>query len=832
MVDFAHLLSIDMKANTYKLLAATLLIGSSLSGIQTVLAQTAAGTTISNTATATYSDGTNTYNSTSNTVTVQVAEVPGVQVTAQPPSNPNPNPTDTLFVEFTITNVGNDPTQFFIPGTVTLSDSTNFAVNGPLQIIAVNGTTLPSPVDIPPGGDETGDLLANGSIPPNPGTGTTGTVRIRVPIRVNGTATTGANTTVSLGNTATPNAQNVDRSTDIDANDVRTVDNPDSVTGETPGVLTQANEAMATSTAITVNARLQAFATILKAVSNYSNNNTTAVLTDDTLTYSLALTVENPDVPVAGVVPSDLHPTALNLNGSTQNRILVSDAIPTGTALSSTDPTAPDSSWTVVYTTSPLGVLAHQAAWVTTRPTSGTITRVGFVRSTAIPNNTTIANFSFSVNPTSSFPGGRIANIAQVFGQSQPGTPDPGTSTQLVYDESGDEAANNQLNANNPDPATGGAPNTGLGIDDGVADPTTDGIDPGQGTDPTDNTTTNRGSTTDTDGGETTVYTIATTPLNGPNGRPDAVNTTNNDDFTNRSIQLPADLNPATPLTDAQTPATTFTNTVQNTSGSTQTISLLPVSPNNAADLPNGTTVTIAAGGDVAVYRYNGTAFVFIPTGSINTSATDPVQLVDIPANDNAPGGVDQVNYTVTIDLPDSTAGNPIAQNDDFPVSILAFVDQNAPGDPTDDPGNITINRLYTGYVVLEKDARILDGATEIVGFTTDQTALSTAARPGRIIEYRIRYRNISTLAPASSGSVDLPANNLTITEDGLDAPNNWFTTTRDSVSGTIPGSASDTNGGTISGTSNNGDIQTYINTVTALPPQTSGTFIFRRQIR
>ncbi|MBE9008639.1 hypothetical protein IQ250_00210 [Pseudanabaenaceae cyanobacterium LEGE 13415] len=815
-----------MKANKYKLLAATLLLGSSLSSVRTVLAQTAAGTTISNTATATYSDGTNSYNATSNTVTVQVAEVPGIRVAAQPPSNATPNANDTLFVEFTITNVGNDPTQFFIPGTVTLSDSTNFTVNGPLQIVAVNGTTLSSPVDIPAAGDETGDLLGatTGSIAPNPGTGTTGTLRVRVPIQVNGTAPAGATTTVSLGNTATPNAQNIDRSTDIDANDLRTVDNPDSATGETPGVLTQANEAMATSTAITVNARLQAFATILKAVSSYSNNNTTAVLTDDTLTYSLALTVENPDVPVAGVVPSDLHPTAINLEGSSQNRVLISDAIPTGTVLSSSNPTAPDSSWQVVYTVSPLSVSAHQAAWVANRPT-GTITRVGFIRSTAVPNNTTIANFSFSVNPTSSFTGGRVANIAQVFGQSQPGVTVPGTSTQLVYDESGDQAANNQLNANNPDPTSGGASSTGLGIDDGIADPATDGIDSGTGTNPTDTATTNQGSPTDADGGETTVYTIATTPLNGPNGRPDAVNTTNNDDFTNRSIQLPADLNPATSLTDAQTPPTTFTNTVQNTSASPQTISLLPVPPAVLTDLPTGTTVTITAGSDVAVYRYNGTTFDFVPTGSTNTSATDPVQLVNIPASDNAPGGADQVNYTVTIDLP---AG--VAQNDDFPVPIMAFVDQGTLGDPANDPGNITINRLYTGYVVLEKDARILDGATEVVGFTTDQTALSTAARPGRTIEYRIRYRNISTLAPANSGSIDLPANSLAITEDGLAAPNNWFNSTTHSPLGASPSYGLAT--GTIAVTLNGTDIQIYLNQVGTVAPQGTGEFIFRRTIK
>lgn len=813
-----------MKTTTYKLLAATLLIGSSLSGVRTVLAQTTAGTTISNTATATYSDGTTTYNATSNTVTVQVAEVPGINVAAQTPSNATPIPNSTLYVDFIITNVGNDPTQFFVPGTATLSDSTNFVVDGALQIIARNGTAI-APVNVPTTGAATGSntLLGatDGSIPAN------GTITVRVPIRVQGTAPANATTTVALGNTATANDQNVDRTGNISTLDVYTTDNPDGATGETPGVLTQVNEAMATSTAITVNARLQAFATILKAVSAYSNNTTPAVLTDDILTYSLALKVESPDLPVAGVVPSDLHPTALNLNGITQNRILISDAIPTGTVLSSSTPTVPDSSWTVVYTTSPLAVQAHQAAWVAVPPPLDTITRIGFVRSTAIPNGTTIENFSFSVNPTSGFTGGRIANIAQVFGQSQPGTPVSGTATQLVYDESGDQAANNQLNEGNP----AAAPDTGLGIDDGVADPTTDGIDSGTGSDPTDETNTNQGSTTDTDGGETTVYTIATTPLNGPLDRPNAVNTTNNDDFTNRSIQLPADLNPATPLTDVQTPATTFTNTVQNTSGSPQTISLLPTPPTNAADLPPGTLVTITAGSDTAVYRYNGATFVFEPNGSSNTAADDPVKLVNIPANDNSPGGADESDYTVTIDLPGSTTGNPIAQNTGFPVPILAFVDENNDGNATNEPGNTTINRLYTGYVELQKDARILDGAAEVVGFTTDQTALSAAARPGRTIEYRIRYRNVSTLAPANSGSIDLPANSLTITEDGLDAPNNWFNSTTHSPLGASP-SYGQASLGTITVTLNGTDIQVYVNQAGTIAPQGTGEFIFRRAIK
>ncbi|MBD1824703.1 hypothetical protein H6F51_19730 [Cyanobacteria bacterium FACHB-DQ100] len=812
-----------MKTTPYQLLAATLLIGSSLSGIKVALAQTVADTEISNTATATYSDGTTTYNATSNTVTVRVAEVPGIIISADTPSNLTPNAGDTLYVDFTITNVGNDPTQFFIPGTATLSDSTNFSLNGSLQIVAVNGSDI-TPVAVPAGGGATGTLLSaisgGGSIPPNGGSGATGTVTVRVPIQVNGTAPASATTTVSLGNTATPNAQNVDHTGNVNNTlDVYTVDNPDSVSGETEGALTQVNEAMATSISITVNARLQAFATLLKAASSYSNNNTPSDLTDDALTYSLALRVENPTSPPTGLVASDLHPTAINLDGGTanQNRILVSDAIPTATALSTATPTTPDNTWQVVYTTSALSIPAHQANWVTIRPSSGTITRVGFIRSTAIAKGTTVTSFSFSVNPISGFTGGRITNIAQVFGQSQPGTIAPGTSTQLVYDESGDQSPNNQLEGGNPDPNTGGATATGRGIGDGVANPANDGIDPGTGTTPTDTATTNQGDLNDTDGGEVTLYTIAVAPLNGPNGRPDAINTTNNDDFTNRSIVLPAGLPPGLPLNDSQTPATTFTNTVRNTSGSPATISLIPIPPTAPDSLATGTIVTITVGSDVAAYEYNGTSFAY--QSGTNTSATNPVKLTTVAAGGTA-------NYTVTIDLP-----GEISQTTGYSVPILAFIDENNNGSSSNEPGNITINRLYTGYVELEKDARILAGATELVGYTTDEAALSAAARPGRIIEYRIRYRNISTLAPNNSGSVDLPANNLVITEDGATAPNNWFTSTRDTVGGTLPGSATATSGA-ISGTANSGDIQIYVNTLTILAPQGSGEFIFRREIR
>lgn len=807
-----------------QLLTATLLLSSIPIATPVFAEGTAAGTSISNTATAEYEDpsalGTK-IPATSNTVVVTVTEVAGITVTAQTPSNPSPLAGDNLYVDFVITNTGNDPTQFFIPGTATLSNPTAFT-QGQLQVVAVNGAALGTPINVPNNGATTSALGigTGGSIAPNPGTGNTGTVTVRVPITALTSATSGQSTTVALGNTTPVNAQNQERTVgNINPNDVYTQDNPDGTTGETAGTPNNGvREAMANSSAITIGARPQAFATILKANSNYNNNGTPNVLTDDTLTYSLALKIEDPTTPPAGLVSANLNATSINLDGTNVNRVLVSDAIPVGTQLSAATPTAP-TGWTVVYTTSPITINANQANWVTTRPATG-ITRVGFVAVGAIAKNTTVSGFSFSVTPLASFAGGQIANIAQVFGQSQ-----PGASNQIVYDESGDQTPNNNLDGNNPDPTSGGTATINGGISNGVANPATDGIDPGTGTDPTAANTnqgvdTGTGAGTKPGGGEATVYNIAVAPFNGPNNQPGAIGQTdNNDDFTNKSLVPPAGISPTTVLTDAQTPPVTFTNTVQNTSGSSQPISLLPIPPTTPGDLPNGTIVIIDPDGlgpaPPVTFTYNGTIF----TGGAAPSVT-------IPAGQTA-------SYTVTVNLPDAE------QLKGYPVTIIAFNDTNGNGipEPTE-PSNRTINRLYTGYVSLQKQARILDSTgNPIAGpagsFTTDSTVLSAATLPGRMIEYRIQYQNISVGQGTGINNVILPANNLVIKEDGNTSTNNWFTLTKDpAYPTTATGSAIDSTTGAITVTTSNGDIQIYTDTLATLAPGVSGNMTFRRQIR
>lgn len=849
-------------------LAATLAVSSSFGIVAPVIADTAAGQAIKNTATATFKDDDeNSYNSTSNEVVITVAEVASIMVKANTPSVTNPNAGDTLFIDYVITNNGNDPTQFFIPGNARLSNTTAFEqdTTKSIQIVAVNlnGTPVTTSVNVPKPGDittnTTGKLLQgvsgtnNGSIPPG------GTITVRVPIKVLPTATAGQILRVSLGETANPpdltdstyqtKTQNQDRTGNEGTKDVYTVDNADGTTGETNGApVNGVREAMATSDAITVNARQQAFSTVLKAVSSYSTGAKPNDVSDDVLTYGLALKVENPTSPSTGLVASDLYGTEINVDNSTSTPyVLVSDAIPTRMKLGAVDPNKPNNDWQVVYTTDDLSINALNAKWFTIRPPSGIITRVGFIYNTntkgPLPKGgPAITGFNFTVTPDASFTGGQIANIAQTFGQSQPGKVKADTATQIVYDESGDKTPNNGLDGANPDPTTGGVPAANGGITNGKADPTADGTDPGSGntgspTAANTNTGTDgNGNGSKTVGGEDNVYVIAVTPLNGPKNLPEATGPsgTTNDDFTNKSIQginKPSDKS----LTDAETPIVTFENTVENTSGSPQDITLLPTPPTGKDTLIDGTKVTITANGQTASYTY--TAGAFVPDSGTTAPVKVTVSVVD--PSDPTKGFA---QYTVQVDLP-----GEVSQFIGYSVPITAFVDVNNDKLPDGEPSNITIDRVYTNYLKLQKEARLLetDGTTPVAGtagsFTTDPKALAAAATPGRVIEYRITYTNVSI--NGGKNSVTLPANDLTITEDGAKAPNNWFNLTYDpqlsqpdgsalADKGKIDTTTRASNGTDSDGKPINNDIKVYINKNITVVPGDTGIFKFQRKIK
>src|SRR3981081_3325833 len=83
------------------------------------IAQTPGGTTITNQASATYPDGTNSYSTVSNTVTVTVSNVSGLTITPDAGSNPTVVAGQTaVLYNFTVTNTGNftDQVRFLASG--------------------------------------------------------------------------------------------------------------------------------------------------------------------------------------------------------------------------------------------------------------------------------------------------------------------------------------------------------------------------------------------------------------------------------------------------------------------------------------------------------------------------------------------------------------------------------------------------------------------------------------------------------------------------------------------------------------------------------------------
>ncbi|MGB3653867.1 MAG: hypothetical protein WBA41_22005 [Rivularia sp. (in: cyanobacteria)] len=789
---------VKKQGQVYRSLVASALVANGVfQFVAPVLAQTAAGGTISNTATATYEDdddpNTPPINATSNTVTVTVAEVAGITVEGveipfkdggDNNSDDNYNATDEFYFVYDVTNVGNDPTKFKIPDAPEVNGPGT--LDGKVQIKYADGDWID--IDNP--------SIINGetrSIAPGE------VVKVRVPVRVNDNAKTGEQISVKLGDT--PNdAQNQPYAAGPDPSgnkDVFTVDNADNVTDETPGELTeaQAREASATQT-VTVDAsdKSYALAKVLKTNDNYTSAGADGPV-GDTLDYNLSLEVLSSDPTQSGINPTALEGTDITIDGTSSKNILVSDAIPSGTKLANVPTPAPG--WAVIYSTQDATTIkanAVAANWTATAPGNlAEVRRVGFVRTGSVPTGTTVPGFKIKVEVISNANSVTIANVAQLFGESPNGSD--------VYDESGDQQPSNYDEVDKLFPGTivqGEVPNEipDDQIDDGYIDPTdADGNGTpdelegpnGYGTDVNNN---NSGAGK---GGEANVYKInlaaVSSVLNGPENAPNAeVNGDNNIDFTNKSAAVPAGIAPGGTVTDPGT--VSFTNTVQNTGNSNADIILEPQVPAaTLGSLPTTGTTLITLTYDnngteteqKAVYSYDGTNLTLTSSergGAADTTPT-PIKILAVASNDTR-------NYTVAVDLPDNT---DLSTNDGvergYPVPIRAFVDNNDDGvadivDSDNDPAtdnniaaeNVTIDRVYVGYLKLFKESRILNpDGSEKVAFSID----NKSPAPGEIIEYRITYNNISEEPDTSSpGNVVLNAKNVVITEDGTTGGNNW----------------------------------------------------------
>ncbi len=843
-----HIQRTNSKASFYRLMAATLTIGGvSLLLPNFVSAQTTpAGTVINNTATGTYVDPNNPstiINTTSNTVSVTVAEVAGITVAGSGITDVNAGtvqPGDSLIYTYTITNVGNDLTSFQIPnvatvtaGSATVSGLLPGGVNGQLQYSTDGGVTW---INIPAGGVTTPAVAVNG------------TVLVRVPVTVQIGAPALSTISVRLGQTP-GDAQNQLRI--ADGGDVYTVD-----ANATLAPINGVREASDTqSINVGSTAATRALATVLKTRTAYNPGNP-ALLNDDLITYGLSLRVETNDVTNSGVTTAALSGTPITVNvgagAVSSNRILVSDAIPANTVLN-VAPTPP-AGWLVVYSTTAIGATTAESVtdWTTTAPALGTVTRVGFVNDptvlTSVAPGTTVIGFNIQVRTTLvALTPTNIYNIAQVVGTTAGGGP-------KVYDNSGDQNPSNFNSGTTTFPTT-----TDPGFNTA---PTPPNIDAGNNNGATNNTIGNFNQTP-------IAVPAANSLLNGPDQQPAAFGPVDqNDDFTNKSASIPPNLAPGT--TTLNPAAVTFTNTVQNTGTSVANISLLPTPPAITTDLPNGTSVVVSYQGLSATYSYNSaTGFTFVSgvgtVGGLPISATNPVRIDAVAAN----GGV--ATYGVSVDLPLATplSTDTVAQGvgittieRGFPVPITAFVDTvittGTPGvglgfPDALDTKNVTIDRVYTGFLQLVKQSRILQGTgPAVIGTQGTFSILPKTPSAGNIIEYQITYRNIST--GGGSNSPILNAGNIVLTEDGVlggVGGNNWALDGNSNGqidTSNVIGTANDSGVSTITffsgipsttllvseqtGTTAATDVTKYVNTVTGtVIPGASRTFGFQRRL-
>jgi uncharacterized repeat protein (TIGR01451 family) len=240
------------------LIAALMISRNGLVTLPAIAASPAPGTVIENQATGSFVDPADAtaIPIESNVVQVIVAEVMGIALTSQNVPN-NVYPNNVIYFDFTITNIGNDATQFFIPDNLSaIGGAIKF---GDIQIIAYDadgsaGTT--PPIDLTgnnikvfsgSGGALTSTLFSgiantnNGAIPAQ------GSITIRVAVKV--TAAIGETVMVTMGNTEgrTP-TQNQPYQPSTPPADIYAVDNPDGAIGESAGVPINGN---ATESSIT-----------------------------------------------------------------------------------------------------------------------------------------------------------------------------------------------------------------------------------------------------------------------------------------------------------------------------------------------------------------------------------------------------------------------------------------------------------------------------------------------------------------------------------------------------------------------------------------------------
>jgi hypothetical protein len=654
-------------------------------------AQTPGGTTISNQASATYSDGTNSYSTVSNTVTVTVSNVSGLAITPDAGSNPTVVAGQTAVIfNFTVTNTGN------------FSDQVHFLAGGASATVSATGTITNMVIDLDNSGTINGGdtSLMGGSAVDSAAIAQNGSIHVLVEVSVSAGATAGQTVQVTLGDAATggPSFDNQPVAAPS-THEVRTVSSS-SVNGqrEAKGDIsaTVENDALLQLTLTTSPAPPVDLGTDVTYTWQVCNNGARAA-SGVTLSGS-------PKVYIVAPIPQQ--------NPGSRGTLKSGQSFPAGT----------------LYTTDALTTAPLSATWTSTAPSPLTnATRVAFEVGSSLAGS---GACSSSFNMIVTIPTGIDANvdmdeIGDTFGKN--------TVNTTITDQSGDASANNgDSNADFNETYTAGA---GHGVIQRIALKKVGNV------------------------------------LIGPSGAPGAVGPTdNNDDYTNKAVNTGiAGVAPGGVTTASG--QLVYTNTVQNTGNTSDTFTL------DAPTVPAGFTVEISTNG--------GTSYTTVSGGGSTTLA------ISFGAS---------ANILVRITEP---SGKTVLTGYDSIIRATSVATPTA--------NNKTIDRLYTGFVRLDKAFTVANGTG--VGGATDPV-------PGAVITYNITYTNVST-SNGDANCVKLTASNVVITEDGLAGTNNWGTYTTNS------GTPSDSGSGvvvTVSATK-------YTDTIASLAAGASGVFTFKRSI-
>ena len=379
---------------------------------------TSGGTSISNTASATYSDGTNSYSVNSNTVTVTVANVAGLAITpdAGSISTVVAGQTDVDFT-FTVTNSGNFATQVRFPaGGAAIFPSAGLTVTQ--AVIDVNGNGID-------GGDV--DILGNGApvLYPSssPYLARNASFNVVVRATVSSTAAGGATVGVTLGDAAADN-----EAADGTNTEVRT--------SVPSGVTLTGNESEGVgsiTTTVQNDAQLRLNLTAP----------TGPVALGSNITYTWS--VEN--LGARAVSPR----TLTNAPAGSNTGVFVVVPVPSRTTFASVTPPA---GVTVLYSTSALTTdPITGAVWTTAAPPAGSVTRVAFNVGASLAPTSSVTNMQFvvAVNTgiNATLP---VYEIGDAFGRN--------SVNANVTDQSGDTAYNQgDSNADFNEPKRGVPPN-------------------------------------------------------------------------------------------------------------------------------------------------------------------------------------------------------------------------------------------------------------------------------------------------------------------------------------------------------------------------------------